>query len=116
MKLFELKEKLGLQVKTGENKLNTEISGGYVSDLLSDVIANAEKGNIWVTLQLHVNIVAVAVLKELAAIVIVQNREPNEETLRKANEENIPILTSSLSAFELVGKIYSLGIGKNEKC
>lgn len=116
MKLFELKEKLGLQVKTGENKLNTEISGGYVSDLLSDVIANAEKGNIWVTLQVHVNIVAVAVLKELAAIVIVQNREPNEETLKKANEENIPILTSSLSAFELVGKIYSLGIGKNEKC
>lgn len=113
MNLKQLIEKLDLTIKCGEEKLGYEISGGYVGDLLSDVIANAQKGNVWVTMQAHINIVAVAVLKEIAAIIIVQGREPNEDTLNKAKAENIPILSSKLSAFQLVGKMYELGIGKN---
>jgi serine kinase of HPr protein (carbohydrate metabolism regulator) len=112
MKLKELKEKLNLSVRCAEDKLDQEITGGYVSDLLSDVIANVQKGDVWVTMQVHVNIVAVAVLKEIAAIVLVQGREPNEDTLKKAKEENIPILVSKLPAFQLVGKLYESGIGK----
>ncbi|MDI6803890.1 MAG: DRTGG domain-containing protein [Bacteroidota bacterium] len=112
MKLKELTKKLSLIIRCGENTLDTEITGGYVSDLLSDVINNAQKGDVWVTMQVHVNIVAVAVLKEVAAIIIVQGREPNEDTLKKAKEENIPILVSKLPAFQLVGKLYESGIGK----
>jgi hypothetical protein len=112
MKLRELTEKLSLTVKCCENKLDKEVSGGYVSDLLSDVIANSQKGNVWITMQVHVNIVAVAVLKDLAAIVLIQNRQPNEDTLIKAMDENIPILISQLTAFQLVGKLYEYGIGK----
>lgn len=113
MKLKELKEKLNLSVRCAEDKLDQEITGGYVSDLLSDVIANAQRGDVWVTMQVHVNIVAVAVLKEVAAIVIVQGRELNEDTLKKAVEENVPILVSKLPAFQLVGRMYELGVGKN---
>ncbi len=116
MKLFELVKKLNLKVCAGEAKLTNEISGGYCGDLLSDVMANSQAGNIWITMQVHLNIVAVASLKEHAAIILVNDREPNADTLQKAVDEKIPILTSSLSSFELVGRIYSLGIGKNEEC
>jgi predicted transcriptional regulator len=112
MNTKEIVERLGLSVRCGENRLDQEIKGGYAGDLLSDVIANSKQGNVWVTLQVHVNIVAVAVLKELAAIIIVQGREPAEDTVMKAREQNVPILVSRLSTFEVVGKLYQLGIGR----
>ena len=113
MKLRYLIEKLKLLVKYGDEILDRDVTGGYAGDLLSNVIANSKKGDVWITIQVHANIVAVAVLKELAAIIIVQGREPAEDTIQKAKEENIPILVSNLSSFELIGKLYELGIGKN---
>ena len=108
MKLKEIVERLHLSVQCGEDRMDEHVSGGYASDLLSDVIANSKAGNVWVTMQVHVNIVAVAVLKELAGIIIVQGRQPSEDTLRKAREEKVAIIVSNLPAFETVGKIYSL--------
>ena len=83
-----------------------------MSDLLSDVIANAKAGDVWVTLQVHPNIVAVAALKELSGIVLVNGRQPEVETLDRANEEGIPILITEMPAFELVGELYKLIEGK----
>jgi predicted transcriptional regulator len=111
MTLNDIITKLDLSVRCGENKINEEITGGYAGDLLSDVIANSKAGNVWITMQVHVNIVAVAVLKELSAIILIQGREPSEDTLQKAKAENVPILVSEYSAFELAGKLYTLGIG-----
>ncbi|MEW6681212.1 MAG: DRTGG domain-containing protein, partial [bacterium] len=67
-------------------------------------------GNIWITLQVHQNIVAVASMKSLSGIILVNNRKPDKDTLEKAEEENIPILTCHLSSFEVCGKLYQLGI------
>jgi len=92
------------------SKLSAECSGGYVSDLLSDVMANAKAGDLWVTLQTHQNIVAVASLKEIAGIIIIGGREPEKATLAKAEEEKIPILLTNLPAFEVVGRLYQMGI------
>jgi len=108
--LAELADKLGLQVKAAHGSLDNEITGGYASDLLSDVMGNSKEGNLWVTLQIHQNIVAVASMKELAGIALVNGREPEQETVEKAERESIPILVSRLPAFELVGRLYSLGI------
>jgi len=108
MKLKEIAEKLQLKVITAKDKLDEEVSGGYTSDLLSDVIANSQAGHLWITLQTHQNIVAVAKLKDLAGIIIVNNREPDEETLAKAKEENIPLLSSEEMAFDISGKLYQL--------
>ena len=108
MKLKEIIEKLQLKVLTGQDKLFVEVTGGYTSDLLSDVIANSKQGNLWITLQIHQNIIAVAKLKDLAGIIIVNNREPDEETLQKAKEENVPLLSSEEMAFEISGKLYEL--------
>lgn len=114
MNLQKIASLLNLTIKSSSSDLTQEITGGYVSDLLSDVIANAQKGNIWITLQVHQNIVAVAVLKELAGIILVNNRQPAEDTLEKARQEGIAVLVSQLPAFELAGRLYQLGIKNAE--
>ena len=108
MKLKEIVEKLQLRVLTGQDRLETEVTGGYASDLLSDVMANAKGGNLWITLQTHENIIAVAKLRDLAGIIIINNRKPDEETLRRAKEENVPLLCSAEIAFRIAGKLYAL--------
>lgn len=108
MELTTIIETLALEVKTTGGDLSREVSGVYVSDLLSDVLAHASEGNLWLTLQSHPNIVAVAEMKDLSGIVLVNGRTPEDETLRKANEEAIPVLTSELPTFELAGKLYGL--------
>ncbi|HPR60757.1 MAG TPA: DRTGG domain-containing protein [Prolixibacteraceae bacterium] len=108
MKVTELIEKLDLKVYTKNVNLDREINGGYVSDLLSDVMGNANEGNVWITLQNHLNVVAIASLKDLACIILVKGIEPSIDVIAKANEEQIPILGSTEKTFELSGKIYQL--------
>ncbi len=108
MKVKEIIEKLQLNALTGQKKWDTDVTGGYTSDLLSDVIANSKEGNLWITLQTHQNTIAVAKLKDLAGIIIVNNREPDEDTLKKAEEEDVPLLLSADMAFEVSGKLYDL--------
>ena len=110
MRLKEIADKLDLEVKCGDHLLEREVKRGYASDLMSDVIANATEGDLWVTLQVHVNAVAVASMRDLACILIIGGREPRDETVEKAKEEDIPILVSPLTAFELIGRLYNLGI------
>ena len=108
MNLSEIAQKLQLEPRAGP--LTGEVEGGYASDLMSDVLANAQEGDLWVTLQTHKNTVAVASMKGLAGIVLVGGREPEPDTLEKAREENIPLMISSLPAFELIGRLYNLGL------
>ncbi len=108
MKLNEVIEKLGLKVLTCEERLGNEVSGGYTSDLLSDVMANSKEGNLWITLQTHQNIVAVAKLKDLSGIIIVNNRQPDQDTVHKASEEGTVLLQTSEAAYVISGKLYQL--------
>jgi hypothetical protein len=110
MNLRAFVEEFGLTVKAGGQNLDREVTGGYASDLLSDVLAHAAEGSLWVTLHIHQNIVAVASHKDLAGIVLVQGRQPDAETIAKAEEEKIPLLVSDLPAFELVGRLYKAGV------
>lgn len=99
---------LNLKVRSAEDNLKKNISGGYTGDLLSDVMANSHEGDIWITRQVHQNIVAVASLKDHAGIILVNSCEPAQETLEKAAQENIPIMVSDLSAFELSARVFNL--------
>jgi hypothetical protein len=87
-----------------------EVRGGYASDLLSDVMGNSREGDLWVTLQKHVNIVAVAQLNGLAGIVLVNGRRPEPDTAARAEEEHIPIISTELPTFDVVGILHDLGI------
>jgi hypothetical protein len=110
MKLSDLVTELGLQVRTAKSKLDGEVTGGYASDLVSDVLGNTRQGNLWITLQRHENIVAAAVMRGLVGIILVGGREPEEDTAERAEAEDIPILVSELPAFELIGRLYQLGV------
>ena len=110
MTLGDVVKELDLDVRTGTDYMDRAIEGGYVSDLLSDVIAGAKEGDLWMTLQIHQNIVAVAFLNNLAGIVIVGGREPESETLEKAEEQGVPIMVSELPSYEVAGRLYQMGI------
>ena len=110
MKIRDIVKIFGLKVRSGEKFLEREVTGGYAGDLLSDVLANSKKGIIWVTLQIHQNIIAVASSKELSGIIIVNGRKPEEETLKKAKEEKMPVMISNLLTYEVAGRLYEIGI------
>ena len=110
MKLEEINRQLGLETQTGVDKLHVEVTGGYASDLLSCVMAKAQAGNIWITLQSHPNIVAVASLLNLAGIIITEGMTPEATTIEKAEKEGIPILTTPLTTYTVVGRLFELGV------
>jgi len=111
MKVADIVKKLNLKVHSCKNSLDKQVTGGYCSDLLSDVMGNANEGELWITLQVHKNIIAVASLKEISAILLVKGLKPPQEVIDLSEKENIPILGSDLPAFELAGKLYQL-LGK----
>ena len=111
MQVKDLVEQFDLEVAAGNEGLNREVKDGYCGDLLSEIMANAPEGSVWLTIQGHQNIVAVAVLRGMAAIIITGGQSPDDETLQKANQENIPILLWPDSAYQLAGRLYAMGVG-----
>jgi len=104
--VHEVAEKLGLKVLSAGAE--QQVTGGYVSDLLSDVIANAEEGCLWITVQRHLNIVAVAQLKKLAGIIISSGIEPEAAVLERARHEGIFVLSCQADSFHTAGTLYAL--------
>ncbi|MGD8343528.1 MAG: DRTGG domain-containing protein [Desulfobacterales bacterium] len=111
MQVKDLVKKFKLQVAGGQKGLDREVSEGYCGDLLSEVMGNAPAGCAWMTVQGHQNIVAVAVLREMAAIVITGGQKPDAETIEKADQEGIPVLQYPDSSFRLAGRLFSAGVG-----
>ncbi len=109
MLMQTIADQLGLTLKS-EAIDGIEVTAGYASDLLSDVLAKAKNGTIWVTNQKHQNVVGVAVMLNLAAVVIAGGIEPDENTLEKAIDQNVPLYTTGMSAYETVGKLWEMGV------
>lgn len=110
MLVKEFAQKTGFKVWADEEALNREISGVFVGDLLSWVMGNCEADQLWITVQSHLNIVAVSALKEISAIVIAQGVEVAQETIDKAQQEHIALFTSELSAYEICCRCAKLGL------
>jgi predicted transcriptional regulator len=108
MTIRNLVEQLKLKVFAGEQGLDKEFQNAYCSDLLSDVMGNAKEGEVWITLQTHKNALAVAALKDLSAILLVNAHRPNADMEEAANEEGIPVLGCDKATFEICGLIYQL--------
>ena len=104
MKISDIQNELGFKLLTGKIEEDREISGLYCSDLLSWVMANAKNGNVWVTVQIHNNILAVASLLELSCIVIPENIAVEESILQKASEESIPMFSTELATYDVFKK------------
>lgn len=108
MKVTDLVENLQLKPFTDDIGLSRDISGGYTSDLLSDVMGNVDDGDVWITLQTHKNVIAIASLRDVAAVVLISGNTPDEDMLEQAKEEGIPVLGTDMSCFETTGKIFNL--------
>lgn len=110
MNVKELQEKTGWTIHANDAAKEREIQGVFVGDLLSWVMGHGEAGQAWLTVQSHLNVVAVSALKDFSCIVLVQDAELPEETLEKAEEEELAILQTSLSAYEAAKQLASLGL------
>ena len=111
MNLQQIIERLDLKVLTEpQNFVSISPTGGYSSDLLSCVMAGARKGQLWTTLQAHLNIVAVAALNEVAAIIITENARPDEATIQKANQQGVILLATALPTYSVNGLLWEMGI------
>lgn len=100
-------EELGLNVVV-KGDMSQSVRGCYISDLLSDVMAHGKEHDLWITLQTHPNIVAVAVIKGISALVLTNGRSPEPETVRKAEAEKVTIMTSHAATFELAGPLFAI--------
>ena len=110
MVLREIVETLRLEILNEGEHMDGAVDGGYVGDLLSDVIASGKQFDLWITVQAHENIIAVAALKDLAGIILAKNTKPLEETLRSAVDEHVTLLRSSLTSYQIVERLAALGI------
>lgn len=110
-KLENIVEELDLKILSGGPGLEEEVSSGCCCDLLSWVMANGKKNAVWITVQTHVNVIAVASLLDMAGVIIPSNMNVDEKTIEKAQEEGVTILSTPLNAFQLTGMLYNMGIG-----
>jgi predicted transcriptional regulator len=110
MKVADAGERMGLKLLAGGAGVEKDLTGAYICDLLSWVMSHGKKGDAWITVQTHSNIIAVAVLLELGCVIVPEGIEVEEDTLRKAEDEGIPVFQSSHSAYELAKELYRMGI------
>jgi hypothetical protein len=103
-------EKLNLEAISSIEKLDRPVTGGYASDLLSCAMRGAKKDFLWVTLQSHVNVVAVASLLNLAGVIITEGNQPAPETIAQAEKEKVILLVTPQNTFSVIGQLISLGI------
>jgi predicted transcriptional regulator len=111
MKIISVKEiasSLNLNVLSGEKGLDREVTGGYVCDLLSDVMGNSQEGQIWITLQTHKNVMAIASLRDLAAVILINGCKPDADMAKQSDIEGIPVLGTNETAFDVSGKLYQI--------
>jgi len=116
MTLNELVRELGLRALTPElaDAGAAEVDAGHVSDMLSDVLANAPPGGLLVTIQIHLNVVAVSVHAGLCGVIFAAGRVPEEAVRLRAVEEKLPLFVADAPAFEVVGRLWKLGVkGRN---
>lgn len=107
MTVRELSDKLNLKVLC-EGEMGREITGCYIGDLLSWVMGRAQAGNVWITIMTNMNVVAVAVLADVACVLLPENAELDQEALKKAEMQDVVVLQSQETAFELAGKLSKL--------
>ncbi len=108
MKLKEIADKLGLESLTPVP--DHDVDGVYISDMISDVIANAKPGNLLVTVQVHANAIAAANLVDLCGIIVAQGKRPAEDVLKMAAKAQIAVFTTPLNRWQVATKLYEVGL------
>ncbi len=109
MLLNDIVSQLSLDILSGHD-LSKDVSCGYISDILSDVMAKSPKTAIWITNQTHENILALVYFKGLSGVILPEGLTLEESSLEKAREKNIPVFSTPHPAFDIAGRLYQLGL------
>lgn len=110
MTVKELMDKTGCSCVAGEGGILNDVSGCYIGDLLSLAMSKVRAGNAWITIQTNVNIVAVSVLAEGSCVILADGQKPDDTAKSKADSEDIPLLVTDASAYEIAKELISLGV------
>lgn len=110
MTVAEVVAALSLEVLSGRVGLGTEVTGGYASDLLSCAMAGAHAGDVWVTLQAHQNVVAVATLADVGCVLITEGARPDAATVARAEAEGVVLLATTMDSFAAIARLVGLGV------
>jgi predicted transcriptional regulator len=110
MTLAQIQHALGLGCLTPGLDLGREVTSAHASDLLSDALANAPAGGVLLTIQVHLNVVAVALHAQQAAVIFTWGMQPDEAVVNRAIEESLPLFVAAASTFEIAGQLYTLGV------
>ncbi len=110
MKVSELIKELELNIVAGADGLYNDVRGCYIGDLMSMAMAKVEEGNAWITIQTNLNVIAVATLKEASCVILADGCMPDENAKVKADAEEIPILTTEHTAYEMALRLGELNI------
>jgi len=106
MTIATLAEKLDLIKLSGET--DKEVSSCYISDLLSRVLGGCQAGDIWITVQTSLNMVAVAIMADASCVILPEGLTAPDNVIEKANEEDLTIFSSKETAYTLAVKITEL--------
>ncbi len=109
MKLHEIAEKLELKPLT-KDLYDKDVTGVYISDMVSDVIAHAQAGHLLVTAQFHNNVIAAANLVDVAAIIVTQGKTPAEDVVKMAEKVELAVFATPLSRWQVATRLYEVGL------
>ena len=108
MKLSSVLDTVKAELLTNETE--AELTGCYISDLLSDVLAHASPGMLWVTIQTHRNVISCALTKDIGTILFTCGRKPDRAVLAEADAEGIVLLSTKQTTYEAAGKLWEAGL------
>lgn len=103
----------GAKLVTPEVDVTREIKCGYACDLLSWVMSHGASGMAWITVQTHMNVIAVATLMDMAVVVAPEGIAFEADVIQKAQEEGIALLESDKTAYTLCGIMFANGVRAN---
>ena len=108
MRVQEIVDRLELKAVT--KVFDKEVTGVYISDMVSDIIANAKAGNLLVTVQIHNNVIAAANLVDIGAIIVTQGKLPSDDVVKMAEKAQISVLSTGLNRWQVATRLYETGI------
>ena len=110
MKLSEIKEILEAELIIGEDKMDTQVTGGAASDLMSDLLRNPKGGALLLTGLTTVQVVRTSVIAGMAAVIFVRGKQPDSQIKEMAQEHGLPLLSSPYNMYSSCGRLFSNGL------
>ena len=110
MTIQDVMQITGAKLLTPAADVTREVTCGYAGDLLSLVMSAGQPGMAWITVQTHMNVIAVASNLEMPVVIISEGITMEATSAAKAEEEGVAVLSSDKTSYELAGLLFASGL------